>query len=134
MTTDSIKRQILANSKTIAVVGLSDQPHKSSHIVARYLKEKGYQIVPVNPNIDSVLGEKAYPDLASIPFPVDVVDVFRRNEDIPPIVDQALDIDCPVIWLQEGLECPEKEPAVQKKGAIMVQNSCIKVEHQCTFF
>lgn len=134
MTTDSMKRHILANSKTIAVVGLSDKPYKSSHIVARYLKDKGYQIVPVNPNIDSVLGEKAYPDLASIPFPVDVVDVFRRNEEIPPIVDQALDINCPVIWLQAGLECPEREKSVQKKGSLMIQNSCIKVEHQSMFF
>lgn len=131
MTSDSIKRKVLIDSKTIAIVGLSDNPHRPSYMIASYLQGKGYRIVPVNPNVDSVLGEKAYPDLTSIPFPIDIVDVFRRSEDIPEVMDEALAVGCPTIWLQSGLSCsPDQEALAQEKGTQIIQNCCIKVEHQ----
>ena len=85
-------RDILEKSKVIAVVGLSPKPERDSHEVAKYLQDQGYRIVPVNPRADTILGEKSYPDLASIPEKVDVVDIFRRSDDVPPVVDQAIDI------------------------------------------
>lgn len=131
MTSDSIKRKVLIDSKTIAIVGLSDNPHRPSYMIASYLQDKGYRIVPVNPKVNSVLGEKAYPDLASIPFQIDIVDVFRRIEDIPEVMEEALSVGCPTIWLQAGLSCsPDQEALAQEKGTQVIQNCCIKVEHQ----
>lgn len=130
MASDSVKRKLLTESKTVAIVGLSDKPNRASNMIGQYLQSKGYRIVPVNPGLESVLGEKSYPNLSSIPFPVDIVDVFRRNEEIPAIIDEAIKLNIPAIWLQPGLKCPEKQDAVQEKGTIMVDNCCIKVEHQ----
>ncbi|MCX7840691.1 MAG: CoA-binding protein, partial [Anaerolineae bacterium] len=96
--------QVLNESKTIAVVGLSSNPQKPSYEVAQYLQERGYKIIPVNPNLTEVLGEKAYPDVLSIPEPVDVVDIFRPPEAVPEIVEQAIAKKAKVVWMQPGAE------------------------------
>ena len=99
---DVIEEQ-LTNSKTVAVVGLSPDPERPSHYVAKYLQEQGYRIIPVNPLLQEVLGEKCYPDLGSIPEPVDMVDIFRRSEHVGPIVDDAIAIGTKYVWMQDGV-------------------------------
>lgn len=123
----------LEEVSTIAVVGLSRSFHKDSQFVGRYLQNAGYDIVPVNPNADEILGEKAYPDLLSIPFPVDAVDVFLPPEHISKAVDQALEMDPQprAIWLQLGTgEQPEEIEKVNGSGIELYENRCIKVDHQ----
>ena len=88
----------LSKSRTVAVVGLSPNPQRDSHRVAKYLKQQGYRIIPVNPMIDEVLGEKSYPDLKSVPEPIDMVDIFRRSELVPPVVEEALQVGAKYIW------------------------------------
>lgn len=127
---DDIKRKVLADCKTIAIVGLSDNPQRASHRIGKYLKENGYKIVPVNPNLSEVLGEKAYPDLASIPFEVDLVDVFRRQADIDAVVEEALKINPKAVWLQMGLTCPGDKSRVKDAGADLVEDCCVMVEHR----
>jgi len=127
---DEIKRKVLADCKTVAIVGLSDDPQRASHRIGKYLKENGYKIVPVNPNLSEVLGEKAYPDLASIPFEVDLVDVFRRQEDIDAVVEEALKNNPKAIWLQMGLTCPGDKSRVKDAGADLVEDCCMMVEHR----
>lgn len=125
--------QTLAEVSSIAIVGLSRSFHKDSQFVGRYLQNSGYRIVPVNPNADSILGEKAYPDLISIPFAVDVIDVFLPPDILPKAVNQSLDLD-PLpraIWLQLGTgEQPEEAEKVNGTGIELYQNRCIKVDHQ----
>jgi len=117
--------------KTIAIVGISRNKHKDSHFVGRYLKNAGYTIIPVNPGANEILGEKAYSDLTSIPGKVDVVDVFIKPEHVSQVVDQALDIHPKVIWLQLGTgDHPEEVKKAEKAGVGMVQNRCMKVDHQ----
>ena len=99
----SIEEDILSVSKTIAIVGLSPKTNRSSHEVAEYLQQQGYTIIPVNPKVTEILGEKSYPDITSIPMKVDLVDVFRRSEDIPPIVEEAIIIGAKAVWMQEGI-------------------------------
>ena len=96
----------LAKSHTIAVVGLSPDPDRPSHYVSKYLQEHGYRIIPVNPMISEVLGEKSYPDLKSIPEPVDMVDIFRRPESVMPVVEEAIEIGAKYVWMQEGIVNP----------------------------
>jgi predicted CoA-binding protein len=127
---DDIKRKVLADCKTVAIVGLSDDPQRASHRIGKYLKENGYKIVPVNPNLSEVLGEKAYPDLASIPFEVDLVDVFRRQADIDAVVEEALKINPKAVWLQLGLTCPGDKSRVNDAGADLVEDCCVMVEHR----
>jgi len=125
--------ETLANISTIAVVGLSRSFHKDSQFVARYLHNAGYDIVPVNPNADEILGEQAYPDLKSIPFEIDVVDVFLPPEHIHKAVDQALELNPQprAIWLQLGTgEQPEQIEKVKGSGIEIYENRCIKVDHQ----
>jgi len=102
---DQVKKQLLQSCRTIAVVGINNDPDKPSYYVPRYLQEQGYRIVPVNPFLQEVLGEKAYPDLKSIPFKVDVVDVFRRSEAVFDVVKQAQELDIPAVWVQLHIEC-----------------------------
>jgi predicted CoA-binding protein len=97
----------LQNSKTIAVVGLSGDPDRISFRVTRYMQEQGYRIIPVNPMIEEVLGEKSYPDLKSVPEPIDMVNIFRRSELVAPVVDQAIEIGVKYIWMQDGVINPE---------------------------
>jgi len=121
---------IIENSKVIAVVGLSDKPDRPSFSVASYLKNKGYKIIPVNPTRAEILGEKSYPDLVSIPEPVDVVDVFRRSEAIGPIVDEAIKIKAKAIWLQLGVINNEAAYKAADAGLEVVMDRCLLVEHR----
>lgn len=123
----------LETTSTIAIVGLSRSFHKDSQFVGRYLQNAGYDIVPVNPNANRILGEKSYPDLLSIPFPIDVVDVFLPPGVLSKAVDQALEMDPrpKAIWLQLGTgQNPEEEEKVSGSGIELYQNRCIKVDHQ----
>ena len=128
--TDTIEHW-LDNIKTIAIVGISRNRHKDSHFVGRYLQNAGYNIIPVNPGADEILGNKAYPDLKSIPEEVDAVDIFIKPEHVSEVVDQALEVNPKVIWLQLGTgEHPEEIEKAKKEGVMMVQNRCMKVDHQ----
>lgn len=123
-------RAILRESKTIAVVGLSPDPGRPSHDVARYMQAQGYRIVPVNPVISEALGEKSYPTLRDIPFPVDLVDVFRRSEFVLPIAEDAVKIGAKALWLQLNVISPEGEETAERGGLRVVVDRCLKVEHQ----
>lgn len=129
---DEIK-EILSKYKTVAVVGLSDNPERDSYRVAKYLIEHGYRVVPVNPGRDTILGLKSYPDLKSIPFPVEIVDIFRKPEAIPPIVDDAIAIGAKVVWMQLGLAHNESAKKARDAGLQVVQNKCMKIEHSRYF-
>lgn len=123
--------ELLEKVRSIAIVGISRNPHRDSHFVGRYLQNAGYSIIPVNPGADEILGEKAYPDLQSIPVPVDVVDIFRRPEDIPAAVDAAIEIEPKAIWLQLGTGTHDEiGQKVEQAGIRFFQNRCMKVDHQ----
>jgi predicted CoA-binding protein len=122
-------RGILENSKTIAIVGLSDKPDRDSYRVAEYLKDHGYTVIPVNPAKAEILGEKSYPDLASIPLSIDIVDIFRNIEAIPGIVDEAIQIKAKVVWMQLGLAHNESARKAREAGLAVVQSKCLKIEH-----
>ena len=113
----------LRNSKTIAVVGLSPNPQRDSHRVARYMQEQGYRIIPVNPMIDEALGEKSYPDLASVPEPIDMVDIFRRSEYVAPLVDEAIAVGAKYVWMQDGVEDEAAARKAQEAGLLVVMNN-----------
>jgi predicted CoA-binding protein len=124
-------REILSQTRTIAVVGLSPKPEKESHQVAKYLQEAGYRIIPVYPKEGNILGERSYRSLVEVPAPVDMVDIFRKPEHIPAIVDQALARnDIKFIWTQIGLINNEAAPKAQAAGRLVVQNRCTKIEHR----
>jgi hypothetical protein len=126
----SIEEEILKSSQVIAVVGLSLDPGRPSHSVANYLKKNGYRIIPVNPEAERILGEVCYPDLVSIPESVDVVDIFRRAEEVPAIVDEAIKIGTKVVWMQEGVINEEAAARAMKAGLLVVMNKCMRKEHQ----
>jgi len=128
--TDSQLTRILRENTTIAVVGLSDDPARPSYQVARYLQQAGYRIIPVNPRLDTVLGEKAYPTLGAIPEPVDVVNVFRRAEHVPGIVREAIARGAAVLWLQEGIVHREAAGEALAAGMEVVMDRCIAREHR----
>ena len=121
---------ILSEGRTIAVVGLSPRPERDSHLVAKYLKEQGYRIIPVNPMVDEVLGEKSYPDLKAIPERVDVVDVFRKAEDVLPIVDQAIEIGASAVWMQLGIVNEEAATRAREAGLGVMMDLCMLIEHK----
>ena len=118
---DLVEEQ-LRNSKTIAVVGLSDNPARDSHRVAKYMQSQGYRIIPVNPMITEALGEKSYPDLKSVPEPIDMVDIFRRSELVPPVVDEAIEVGVKYIWMQDGVTHPEAAAKAEQAGIPVVMN------------
>jgi predicted CoA-binding protein len=122
--------EILRGAKTIAVVGLSSNPMRASHEVAQYLKAAGYRIIPVNPNETEVLGEKAYARLEDVPELVDVVDVFRRTEEIPGVAESAIGIGAKVLWMQLGIENAEAAERARAAGLVVVEDSCLMVEHR----
>ena len=122
--------RILKDSHVIAVVGLSNHPERPSYRVAGYLKAQGYQIIPVNPALTEVLGEKSYPDLAAIPGPVDVVDVFRKPEDALPIVEAAIAKGSKVVWLQEGVVNQPAAERAEAAGLLVVMDHCMLKEHK----
>ena len=121
-------QQILDTYRTFAVVGISPKPDRPSNDVASFLKARGYRIVPVNPGFTSILGETCYPDLAAIPFPVEVVDIFRRSEDVMPIVDQAIAIGAKAVWMQIGVINEEAAARARAAGLEVVMDRCPKVE------
>ncbi len=122
--------QILRGVKTIAVVGLSSNPMRASYGVAEYLKTAGYRIIPVNPNETEVLGEKAYARLEDIPEQVDVVDVFRRAEEVPAVAESAIRIGAKVLWMQLGIENAGAAEKAREAGLVVVENACLLVEHR----
>ena len=122
--------QILADCETIAVVGFSRRQTRAGYYVPAYLHEHGYEIIPVNPYLDEALGEKAYPDLASIPDPVDLVLIFQRSEKVPPFVDQAIEIGARAVWLQSGIYNEAAARRARKAGLSVVMNACMMVEHR----
>ncbi len=128
-------KKILSNFKTVAVVGISPKEDRASHIVASYLKSKGYHIIPVRPDGEEILGEKVYHSLADIPkeIEVEVVDIFRKSEDVPPIVDEAIRRGTKVVWMQEGVIHKEAGEKAEKAGLKVVMDHCMKKEHQKLF-
>ena len=126
-------RRILAQCRTIAVVGLSAQWHRPSHFAASYLQGQGYRIVPVTPAYPEVLGEKAYPTLREIPFAVDMVDVFRKTADVLPIAQDAIAIGARCLWLQLGVAHEDAARRAEDAGLLVIQNRCVKIEHARLF-
>jgi len=126
-------RDLLLRAKTIAVVGLSSDPMRPSYGVSQYMQRKGYRIVPVNPNETEVLGEKAYGSLAELPEQVDLVDVFRQPQFVPDIVDEAIRLKIPAIWLQEGVVHKAAAQKAREAGLTVVMDLCILKEHRARF-
>lgn len=120
---------ILKNFRVVAVVGLSADPARPSYQVAQYLQQHGYRIVPVNPGYTEILGEKCYPGLKDIPFPVEVVDIFRQPEAIPAIVSEAIEVGAKVVWMQLGLVVEEAARRARAAGLQVVMDRCLKIEH-----
>jgi predicted CoA-binding protein len=126
---DRAMRQILETAKTIAVVGLSDKPDRDSYHVAQYLQQRGYRIIPVNPTVDEVLGEKSYASVAEIPGQVDIVDVFRKPDAVLPLAQEAIDAGAGTLWLQLGVVNQEAAAMAESAGLQVVMDRCIKIEH-----
>jgi predicted CoA-binding protein len=125
-------KKILSELKTVAVVGISQQESRPSYVVAAYLKSKGYQIIPVRPDGEEILGEKVYRSLTEIPkeINVEVVDIFRKSEDVPPIVEEAIRRGAKAVWMQEGVIHEEAGEKAERAGLIVVMDHCMKKEHQ----
>jgi predicted CoA-binding protein len=128
---DRIKN-ILESARNIAVVGLSDNPERTSYTVAQAMQERGYRIIPVNPNADTILGEKCYASLSDIPEPVDIVNVFRRSEHTPEVAAEAVRIGAKVLWLQLGIVNEEAAGIAKSGGLEVIMDRCIKVEDSVT--
>ncbi len=132
MVDDTNLKNLLANAKTIAVVGLTNNPLRPSHGVSAYMQQQGYRIIPVNPTIHEALGEQAYRSLRDIPsdLKIDIVDVFRRPDAVPDIVDQVIELKLPAIWLQEGVIHDEAAQKAKRAGVNVVMDLCILKEHR----
>jgi predicted CoA-binding protein len=124
---------ILERSKTIAVVGLSPDEARDSHQVAAYMQRHGYRVIPVNPNVKTVLGERAYASLREVPEPIDLIDVFRRPEFVPAIVEDTIAVQAPVLWLQLGVVHEAAARRAQQAGIAVVMDRCLMVEHRRLF-
>ncbi|MBX3066740.1 MAG: CoA-binding protein [Anaerolineae bacterium] len=122
-------RTILTTTKTIAIVGLSPKSERPSHFVGSYLNSEGYRVIPVNPAATEIFGEKAYPDLLSIPFPIDMVDVFRKPEDCLEIAQQAVQIGAKTLWLQLRVVNLEAARIASQAGLNVIMDRCVKIEH-----
>jgi len=133
VTDDNELKQILLSTKVIATVGASTNDEKASYWIFAYLKAKGYRMIPVNPNATELQGEKVYPDLASVPVKVDVVQVFRRPEDVPPIAEAAIQIGARVLWLQKGIVNHEAELMAEAAGLQVVMDRCMRETHERVF-
>ena len=125
--------ELLKRAKTIAVVGLSDNPMRPSYGVSAYMQTHGYRIIPVNPRIESCLGEKAYTSLLEAPEKIDIVDIFRRPEFVEEIVDQAIQLKTPGIWMQEGVIHEKASEKARKAGMFVIMDRCILKEHRARF-
>jgi len=126
---DDVQR-ILETTKTIAVVGLSDKPDRDSYQVAAYLQQQGYRIIPVNPRAKEVLGEKAYASLRDVPEPVEVVQIFRRSEEVLPIVEDAIAVGAKVIWMQSGIVNEEAAARAEAAGLKVIMDACMRSAHR----
>jgi uncharacterized protein len=126
-------RELLERSRTIAVVGLSDSPLRSSHGVSAYMQSQGYKIIPVNPRIQGALGEKAYPSLLDVPERIDIVNIFRRPEFAEEVVDQAIQLKIPAIWMQEEVINQKAAEKAQRAGILVLMDLCILKEHKARF-
>ena len=122
--------EILRDSKTIAVVGISPRSDRDSYVVAEYLQRQGYRVIPVNPTIDEVLGEKCYPSVRDVPEPIDIVDIFRRPPDVPPVVDAAIEVGAKVVWMQIKIIHEEAAAKAEAHGLDVVMDKCTKPEHE----
>jgi predicted CoA-binding protein len=125
--------ELLKRARTIAVVGLSNDPMRPSHGVAAYLQSHGYRIIPVNPQVESCLGEKSYPTLLDVPVKVDIVDIFRRPEFVEEIVDQAIQLKVPAVWMQEDVVHERAAEKARQAGILVVMDRCILKEHRARF-
>jgi hypothetical protein len=130
MNPDPTIATILAETRTIAVVGFSSRPERAGYYVPAYLREQGYRIIPVNPHLQNGLGEKAYPDLLSVPEAVDLVLIFRRPEEVPPVVEQAIAIGAKAIWMQLGIVHEAAAARARAAGLRVVMDACMLVEHR----
>jgi predicted CoA-binding protein len=125
--------ELLKRANTIAVVGLSNDPLRPSHGVSAYMQSQGYRIIPVNPKIKSSLGEKAYASLLDVPEKIDIVDIFRRPEFVEEVVDQAIQLKVPAIWMQEDVIHEKAAEKARRNGIFVVMDRCILVEHRARF-
>jgi len=123
------EEKILKTYQTVAVVGLSPKSDRPSFKVASYLKEQGYRVIPVNPQAEEILGEICYPDLASIPQPVEVVDIFRSSEQVPAIVEEAIKVGAKAVWMQEGVINEEAAARAKEAGLLVVMDKCMRKEY-----
>ena len=130
MNNDQMMKDILLAAKTVASVGLSSNRAKESYGIVEYLKGQGYHIIPVNPTATEILGEKAYPDLESVPEKIDVVQVFRKPEDVPPVVDSAIKVGAKVVWMQEGIVNEEAAAKARAAGLQVVMDACMRATHR----
>jgi len=128
-TSDEEIIEILRTPKVVAVVGISDKTDRDSYQVARYLLDQGYRVIPVNPMLETVLGLRCYPSLRDVPERVDIVDIFRRSEAVPEIVDEAIDVGAKVVWMQLGVVHEEAAAKAQQSGLRVVMDRCIKRDH-----
>ena len=130
MNSDNSKdiQKILSQYRTVAIVGASPNPERPSHRVADFLKKEGFRVIPVTPNADKVVGETAYLNLTSIPFSIEVVDIFRRSEDVLPIVEEAIVIGAKAVWMQEGIVNEEAAAEARKAGLLVVMDHCMRKE------
>jgi predicted CoA-binding protein len=126
-------RELLSRAKTIAVVGLSDNPFRPSHGVSAYMQSHEYNIIPVNPTIAEALGEKSYPSLLDVPSKIDIVNIFRRPEYVEEIVDQAISLKIPAVWMQEGVTNERAAEKARRAGMFVAMDLCILKEHQARF-
>ncbi|MBI3470702.1 MAG: CoA-binding protein [Candidatus Solibacter usitatus] len=127
---DALIANALRSARTIAVVGLSNKKFRPSYGVSEYMKRRGYRIIPVNPAHAEILGEKCYPHLEAVPGPVDIVNIFRRPEFVPPVVDAAIRIGAKAVWMQEGVVHEEAAAKARAAGLLVVMDRCILKEHQ----
>ena len=126
----STESEILASYRVVAVVGLSPNQERDSYRVAKYLQEQGFRVIPVNPMASEVLGERSYPDLLTVPDKVEIVDIFRRANDVPPIVEQAIKIGAKAVWMQEGIINEDAALLARQAGMSVVMDRCIKKVHE----
>jgi len=122
-------QHVLKNSKTIAVVGLSPKENRPSNEVARYLIAAGYEVIPVNPGQDQILGRRCYPNLSAIPVPVDIVDIFRRSEEVMSVVEEAIAIKAKAVWMQVGITNEAAADKARAAGLRVIMDRCIKTDH-----
>jgi hypothetical protein len=125
--------ELLKAAKTIAVVGLSNNPMRPSHGVSAYMQNQGYRIIPVNPHVRECLDEKAYPALLDVPEKIDIVNIFRRSEFVEPVVDQAIELKVPAIWMQQDVIHEKSAEKARRAGIFVVMDRCILVEHRARF-